>query len=70
MVKILKYAEEQGEKKGERKLFKTLVKGSFEGSNDKIMKLIDQAETSKLEELSKRISQIKDLRELEEALKL
>ncbi len=36
MVRIFKYAEEQGEKKGERKLFKTLVKGNFEGSNDKI----------------------------------
>ena len=69
MVRIFKYAEEQGEKKGERKLFKTLVKGNFEGSNDKIMELIDQAEISKLEELSERISKIKDLKELEEALK-
>ena len=69
MVRIFKYAEEQGEKKGERKLFKTLVKGNFEGSDDKIMELIDQAEISKLEELSERISKIRDLKELEEALK-
>jgi len=69
MVRIFKYAEEQGEKKGERKLFKTLVKGNFEGCDDKIMELIDQAEISKLEELSERISKIKDLKELEEALK-
>jgi uncharacterized tellurite resistance protein B-like protein len=69
MVRIFKYAEEQGEKKGERKLFKTLVKGNFEGSDEKIMELIDQAEISKIEELSKRISKIKDLKELEEALK-
>jgi len=34
MVRIFKYAEEQGEKKGERKLFKTLVKGNFEGSDE------------------------------------
>jgi uncharacterized ferredoxin-like protein len=69
MVRIFKYAEEQGEKKGERKLFKTLVKGNFEGCDDKIMELIDQAEISKIEELSERISKIKDLKELEEALK-
>jgi uncharacterized ferredoxin-like protein len=46
-----------------------LVKGNFEGCDDKIMELIDQAEISKLEELSERISKIKDLKELEEALK-
>jgi hypothetical protein len=69
MVRIFKYAEEQGEKKGERKLFKTLVKGNFEGCDDKIMELIDQAEISKIEELSGRISKIKDLKELEEELK-
>ena len=73
MVKFFKYVEEQGkkegEKQGEKKLFKKLIKGNFEGSDDKIMELIDQAEISKLEELSERISKIKDLKELEEALK-
>jgi uncharacterized protein YuzE len=77
MVRIFKYAEEQGKKEGiregkkqgERELFKKLVKGNFEGSNDKIMELIDQAEISKIEELSERISKIKDLKELEAALK-
>ncbi|SDH79134.1 hypothetical protein [Halanaerobium congolense] len=77
MVRIFKYAEEQGKKEGikegkkqgERELFKKFIKGNFEGFDDKIMKLIDQAEISKLEELSERISKIKDLKELEEALK-
>jgi uncharacterized ferredoxin-like protein len=73
MVKFFKYVEEQGkkegEKQGEKKLFKKLIKGNFEGCDDKIMELIDQAEISKLEELSERISKIKDLKELEEALK-
>jgi len=73
MVKFFKYVEEQGkkegEKQGEKKLFKKLIKGNFEGSDDKIMKLIDQAEISRIEELSERISKIKDLKELEEALK-
>ena len=46
-----------------------MVKGNFEGCDDKIMELIDQAEISKIEELSERISKIKDLKELEEALK-
>ena len=73
MVKFFKYVEEQGkkegEKQGEKKLFKKLIKGNFEGCDDKIMELIDQAEISKIEELSERISKIKDLKELEEALK-
>ncbi len=73
MVKFFKYVEEQGkkegEKQGEKKLFKKLIKGNFEGCDDKIMELIDQAEISKIEELSGRISKIKDLKELEEALK-
>ena len=73
MVKFFKYVEEQGkkegEKQGEKKLFKKLIKGNFEGYDDKIMELIDQAEISKIEELSERISKIKDLKELEEALK-
>ncbi|PTV94075.1 hypothetical protein C8C76_1344 [Halanaerobium saccharolyticum] len=77
MVKFFKYVEEQGKKEGikegkkqgERELFKKFIKGNFEGSNDKIMELIDQAEISKIEELSGRISKIKDLKELEEALK-
>ncbi|SDJ01830.1 hypothetical protein SAMN04515654_12324 [Halanaerobium congolense] len=73
MVKFFKYVEEQGkkegEKQGEKKLFKKLIKGNFEGCDDKIMELIDQAEISRLEELSERISKIKDLKELEEALK-
>ena len=77
MVRIFKYAEEQGKKEGikegkkqgERELFKKFIKGNFEGFDDKIMKLIDQAEISRIEELSERISKIKDLKELEEALK-
>jgi len=73
MVKFFKYVEEQGkkegEKQGEKKLFKKLIKGNFEGCDDKIMELIDQAEISRIEELSERISKIKDLKELEEALK-
>ncbi|TDO94119.1 hypothetical protein DFR79_10484 [Halanaerobium saccharolyticum] len=69
VIRIFKCAEEQGEKKGERKLFKTLVKGNFEGFDDKIMELIDQAETNKIEELSEKIFKIKDLKELEEELK-
>ena len=73
MVRIFKYAEEQGKKEGkklgERELFKKFVKGNFNDSNDKIMELIDRAEISKIEELSERISKIKDLKELEEALK-
>jgi uncharacterized ferredoxin-like protein len=50
-------------------LFKKLVKGNFKGSDDKIMELIDQSEISKIEELSERISKIKNLEELEKALK-
>ncbi|TDP11567.1 hypothetical protein [Halanaerobium congolense] len=77
MVRIFKYAEEQGKKEGikegkkqgERELFKKFIKGNFEGFDDKIMELIDQAEISRIEELSERISKIKDLKELEEALK-
>lgn len=73
MVKFFKYVEEQGKKEGkkqgERELFKKFIKGNFEGCDDKIMELIDQAEISKIEELSERISKIKDLKELEEALK-
>ena len=73
MVRIFKYAEEQGKKEGkklgERELFKKFVKGNFNNSNEKIMELIDQAEISKIEELSGKISKIKDLKELEEALK-
>jgi len=53
----------------ERKREKDIGKGNFEGCDDKILELIDQAEISKIEELSERISKIKDLKELEEALK-
>jgi hypothetical protein len=77
MVRIFKYAEKQGKKEGikegkkqgERELFKKFIKGRFDDYNGKIMELVDQAEISKIEELSERISKIKDLKELEEALK-
>jgi uncharacterized protein YuzE len=69
MVKFFKYVEEQGEEQGERKLFKKLVKGNFEGSDEAIFELIDQVNISKIEELSQKISKIKDLEELKEALR-
>ena len=69
MVKFFKYVEEQGEEQGERKLFKKLVKGNFEGSDEAIFELIDKVNISKIEELSQKISKIKDLEELKEALK-
>ncbi len=69
MVKFFKYVEEQGEEQGERKLFKKLVKGNFEGSDESIFELIDQVNISKIEELSQKISKIKDLEELKKALK-
>jgi len=69
MVKFFKYVEEQGEEQGERKLFKKLVKGNFEGSDEAIFELIDQVNISKIEELSQKISKIKDLEELKRALK-
>ena len=69
MVKFFKYVEEQGEEQGERKLFKKLVKGNFECSDEAIFELIDQVNISKIEELSQKISKIKDLEELKRALK-
>ncbi len=55
--------------KGERELFKRLVKGNFDQTNDELMNLIDKVDIKKIEELSDRIFKIKDVQELEYYLK-
>lgn len=54
---------------GERKLFKKLVKGNFDQTNQEVMDLIDKVDIKKIEELSERISRIKNIQELEYYLK-
>ena len=55
--------------KGERDLFKRLVKGNFDQTNEGLMELIDKVDIKKIEELSERISRIKNVQELEYYLK-
>jgi hypothetical protein len=58
-----------GEEKGERELFKKLIRGNFPQTNEEIIDLIDKVDIKKIEELSERISRIKDVQELEYYLK-
>jgi len=58
-----------GEEKGERELFKKLIRGNFPQTNEEIIHLIDKVDIKKIEELSERISRIKNIKELEYYLK-
>ncbi|CCU78662.1 hypothetical protein HSACCH_00801 [Halanaerobium saccharolyticum subsp. saccharolyticum DSM 6643] len=65
----LRIGEEKGLEKGERELFKKLIRGNFPQTNEEIIHLIDKVDIKKIEELSERISRIKNIQELESYLK-
>ena len=71
MVRIFKYAEEQGEKKGERKLLKRQIKNRFELDelDEEFSELIDEADIEKIEEVAELFYKIDDIEKLKKYFK-